>query len=1049
MPRQEAVLNALFAAQDELNEGIAICDKGCVILANEALSNLSGVAREKLMSGIRIADLFAGDDESKVRKALRAVSGAGTQLFEAEMFGSTREPFDVKVAVRGIPGSSHLLVSVRDISGRKQADREIHLLAQAVASTRECFLISDMEGKILFANDALIALYGYLRDELFGKHIDELRASNDSMEPFRAMREGALNGGWHGELLDRTKEGKLIHVELWLSAIMSPRGEPVAMVAVSHDVSERDQARRIQDSVTRISAVAQSGATLVEVLRLIHGVVATLMHAESFSIALLDPALNLVSFPYALDRDQPAPSPRPLGMELTDLVLKTGSPVSAPAKRACAMAEEGVIILQGQPAVDWLGVPLMVGTSCQGAIVVQSYDENVHFAETDLDLLRFVSSQVAGVIERVRAEELLRQSEEKFRTLFERAKDAIFLLRGIQFIDFNRNAMEMFRARRTDLLNMSPLDFSPEVQPDGSASAAKGTALYRAALLGEPQDFEWQYRRTDGSLFDAEISLNRIDVGGEPLMQAIVRDVTDRKRAEDALRKYEFIANTTGDLMTLVDREYRYVAANNAYCRAQGKDRSELVGRTMSEVWGAKLFASTLKPAVDSCLLGRMVNYQATFRFPSDKFKIYDVTYSPYCQQDDGGTVTHVVVVSHDITDRRLAEQALSREELRLKANLRLSQMQDSSMMELCDVALEEATRLTRSSAGYIATLSEDCASASVIAVPQPAHFRADVHDTVMLTGQERWAESLRRRCPVLSTSGAGGEERSWPIARNPIGRSLHIPVFEGGTVVALAGVANKDEEYTDSDIHQLTLFMNSAWQILQQKRAKDQLRSSLDEKEVLLKEIHHRVKNNLQVISSLLNLQSNYVCDIQDMEIFRESQNRIRSMALIHEKLYQSGSVSRVDFPQYARSLATTLFRSYRSADSNVRLDVEFGNVSLGIDLAVPCGLIINELLSNALKHAFPNGRTGAILLGFTENNGLITLTIKDDGVGFPASVDFRNPDTLGLQLVNTLTSQIGGTLELESSGGTTIQVSFASGEEKHRGASGALAGEAPARHF
>ena len=218
---------------------------------------------------------------------------------------------------------------------------------------------------------------------------------------------------------------------------------------------------------------------------------------------------------------------------------------------------------------------------------------------------------------------------------------------------------------------------------------------------------------------------------------------------------------------------------------------------------------------------------------------------------------------------------------------------------------------------------------------------------------------------------------------------------MEGGTVVALAGVANKESGYTESDVHQLTLFWNSVWQILQQKRARDQLRSSLDEKEVLLKEIHHRVKNNLQVVSSLLNLQSGYVRDQNDVEMFRESQNRIRSMALIHEKLYQSGNVSLVDFPQYARSLATTLFRSYRAGEGNVSLEVDFGDVSLGIDAAVPCGLIINELLSNALKHAFPAGRGGKVTLGLRAQGGMMRLTVKDDGIGFPRGVDMARPES------------------------------------------------------
>ncbi|HTO94653.1 MAG TPA: histidine kinase dimerization/phosphoacceptor domain -containing protein [Bacteroidota bacterium] len=625
-----------------------------------------------------------------------------------------------------------------------------------------------------------------------------------------------------------------------------------------------------------------------------------------------------------------------------------------------------------------------------------------------------------------RAERELEQSEEKRRVLFEAGNDAILLVNDSRIVECNERACAMFGADRNGILGRSPLDFSPARQPDGPASHMRLVELSLAALAGAKQTFDWQFERHGGAVFDAEVALSPVELSGVALLQMMIHDITDRKQAEDALRKYEFIANTAGSLMTLVDREYRYVAANNAYCQAQGKERRELIGHTMGELWGEELFQSTLKPAVDACLLGRTVNYEATFRFPKDRVKVYDVTYYPYWHQEAGWYVTHVVVVSHDITERRLAEQTLSREEARLKANLRLSQMPDASLREMCGVALAEGARLTGSATGYLATLADDRKTVALLLASGGESGLPEERGDVSLPLAGRWADAFRRRTAVRLEGSAPDASDCWPCAGMPIARTLHVPVMDGDRVVALAGVANKDAEYTDADVHQLTLFMNSVWQILQQKRNRDQLRSSLDEKEVLLKEIHHRVKNNLQVISSLLSLQSTYVRDTADAEIFRESQNRIRSMALIHEKLYQSGSVSRVDFPMYARSLATTLFRSYRSAESNVRLEVDFGDVALGIDAAVPCGLIINELISNALKHAFPAGRGGTITLALRERDGKMRLSVRDDGIGFPDRLDVRRPASLGLQLVNTLVAQIGGVLEVDRSAGTEFRIAF-----------------------
>jgi len=200
---------------------------------------------------------------------------------------------------------------------------------------------------------------------------------------------------------------------------------------------------------------------------------------------------------------------------------------------------------------------------------------------------------------------------------------------------------------------------------------------------------------------------------------------------------------------------------------------------------------------------------------------------------------------------------------------------------------------------------------------------------------------------------------------------------------------------------------------------------TSLKEKEVLLKEIHHRVKNNLQVISSLLNLQSGAVSDQRALEQLRESQHRIRSMALIHERLYQSKNLASIDFDEYVKSLCSYLIRSYNP--QCVRLEITIGRISLPINAAIPCGLIINELVSNALKYAFKGGTEGTIDVGMelTADKKAI-LTVRDTGVGFPDGLDFRNTQTLGMQLVNTLTAQINGTIALDRKNGTAFSITF-----------------------
>ena len=203
---------------------------------------------------------------------------------------------------------------------------------------------------------------------------------------------------------------------------------------------------------------------------------------------------------------------------------------------------------------------------------------------------------------------------------------------------------------------------------------------------------------------------------------------------------------------------------------------------------------------------------------------------------------------------------------------------------------------------------------------------------------------------------------------------------------------------------------------ITERRRAEEIIQASLREKEALLKEIHHRVKNNLQVTSSLLRLQAAAINDDAVRAMFEETENRIRSMALVHEKLYQSSNLSRIDLGDYIRSLGELLFRSSAISPDTVRLEVS-GSTFLSIDTAVPCGLIVNELLSNALKHAFPGGREGLIRVTLDERPGrLIALDVQDDGVGLPPGFDSDRTGTLGLMLVQGLVQQIDGTMSMKS---------------------------------
>lgn len=454
--------------------------------------------------------------------------------------------------------------------------------------------------------------------------------------------------------------------------------------------------------------------------------------------------------------------------------------------------------------------------------------------------------------------ESLRESEERYRLMADNVTDLIsrHSAQGV-FLYASPASRQLLGYRPEELLGtsaygyMNPEDAEQARSSDNDAGVflSAGTLLYRI-------------RKKDGVeiWFETTAKPVRHPFTGEVQeVIAVSRDVTGRRWTEEVLRRYEFIANASREFMTLINRGYVYEAANDAYCRAHGRDRVDIVGKTVADVWGEEAFREIIKGYLDQCFEGDDVHYERWFDFGDRGRRFVAVNYYPYRSQD--GSVTHCVVVSHDLTAR---------------------------------------------------------------------------------------------------------------------------------------------------------------------KEAEDRLAGSLKEKETLLKEIHHRVKNNLQVISSLLNLQSASIENRETKELVRESQNRVRSMALIHEKLYQSESLAEVDFAEYLRNLTRDLFRSYSAGGIMLKLQAE--EIRLDVDTAIPCGLIVNELVSNALKYAFPQGRGGDLHISFSRiSRERFALTVTDTGVGLPREIDVKNPKTLGLQLVSMLVNQLHGTLDVVTDSGTTFMVTFA----------------------
>jgi PAS domain S-box-containing protein len=630
---------------------------------------------------------------------------------------------------------------------------------------------------------------------------------------------------------------------------------------------------------------------------------------------------------------------------------------------------------------------------------------------------------------RKKMEVALREAEENYKGIFEHA------VMGIAKCTAEGSFVSVNPALARIYGYSSPEELLAEM-------ATRGGQLYLDPLRreelasqlrqnNEVSGFESQVVRKDGtSVWVSENVQTARDADGKISYYIItVEDVTARKQAEKELRLLANTITCAKDCFVLSDLEGKILFVNEALLSMYGYNDQDLLGKDVTVLLSPETPASLMKEIYSTASAGW--NGELTHR-RKDGTDIPVELWVSVVWSDSGEPIAHVGV-ARDISGRKRTEESLRLNESRLETLLRLNEMTGASVNQITDFALEEGVRLTKSKIGYLAFMNEDETVLTMHAWSKSAMDECQMREKPQvyplgLTGL--WGETARQRKPLIINDYEMPNplKRGLPPGHIPIKRHLGIPVFDGEKIVAVAGVANREEEYGDSDVRQLTLLMEGMWLLVQRQRAEQKIRTSLKEKEILLKEIHHRVKNNLQIISSLLNLQTGQVKDLHLLEMLRESQNRIRSMALIHERLYRSADLSRVDFGHYVNELITFLVRSYARDSRLFTLHVDVQEVSLGVDVAIPCGLILNELVSNCLKHAFPHGRQGEILVMLRKEREGYLLRVRDDGIGLPPDIDVKKAESLGLQLVETLSTQIGATVEVATAPGqgTTFSIEF-----------------------
>jgi PAS domain S-box-containing protein len=463
----------------------------------------------------------------------------------------------------------------------------------------------------------------------------------------------------------------------------------------------------------------------------------------------------------------------------------------------------------------------------------------------------------------------------------------------------------------------------------------------------------------------------------------------DRQQAEEARLQLASIVESSDDAIISKTLDGIIVSWNSGAERIYGYSAEEVKGCSVS------ILIPRERPNEEPQILARIkqgehIEHYETVRMRKDG-KLINVSLSISPIKDAAGKIIGVSKIARDITQRKRAEEAL-----------RESQARFAGILDIAGdaiISVNATQRITLFNQGaekiFGYTAAEVLGQPLDLLLPSRFH-RVHSQHVVDLAKSFSQARKMGERCEIFGYRKNGTE----------------FPA---------------EASISKLDLGEEKVFTVILRDITQRKQAEEKIKASLKEKEVLLKEIHHRVKNNLQIVSSLLKLQSSYSKDPQALEMFKESQSRIRSMALIHEKLYQSQDLSKVSFAEYIGNLAANLFRSYEINSTAINLKINVENIFLEIDVAVPCGLIINELISNSLKYAFPDESKGKIQIDlYCDNEREITLIISDNGIGLPKDFDFQNPETLGLQLVNNLVEQLEGTIEINGNNGTEFKITF-----------------------
>lgn len=995
---------------DSLSIGVVIHDQGKVLLANSFALKMGGI-NENAKKGLDLFQFLNPEEKSIADNRIKKVlTGQDTKPVVYTITNALNQKLFVRVSATPVffNGKKVIQISAEDLTQEillekerqraqkaettneqlqheieqriiteKQLEQTKNYLRLLINSSLDMISANDRNGLITEINEAGLKTFGYKTSELIGKPANIL--FSDKNPQYEANRFLIKHGYYRGEVINKRKNGEEFISFLSASILKNDKGEIIGTMGISRDITEQKEQQRLleekQDQIVKQSARLNA-----------------IFESSSHLVWTVDRNLNITSF----NSNYAAVVKEKYGIE-----VKTNESVQSKIKDK-----------QRKEAYSNFWKPLYEKAFNGETVKTERHDLmeggneayriiylNPIYSDGEVVEISCLANDITDI---KKYEKQIIEQSSKLKAIFENGNQLFWTVnKNRELVTFNNRYSEAIH----DIYGFYPIQGK-----ELNAAGKEKVEHHYYDFWGEKYKEVFENKKTINFVTERSTSQNKkiyrqiflypifddkseiIEVGGMGL------DITDLKyyqeKTVDQAAKLNAIIDNSHHKIWSINTNFELTSINKNY-----RDFIESVFGVVPKIGDAmnkepfistnennEIFSQNAKRVLNgetSEFIYSVVNKRGE--------KIWFETFlAPI--KDKEGNVVEISAIANDISLRVQMEEEKNRQTALIKAIF------DSSSHLI--FTINKNYEITSFNKNYY-------------------HHVKQNHNAETFVGKSLLSGGLKKDAPQEFVEWkerhdsviAGKPSYYKNMAVRPDGEVIYFETFLDP--VYLPGGEIEEVSYISLDI-------------TDKYKAEKELTNSLKEKDILLKEVHHRVKNNLQVISSILNLQSTYVKDEKTLYILRECQNRIKSMAFIHEALYQNKNFSEIPFNEYLSMLVKNLFHSYNIDNVNVKLNFDIDEVFLNLDTSIPCGLIVNELVSNSFKYAFPDKKQGFIFISLKQKNNDVTLIIKDNGVGLPNEVDFRNTESLGLQLVVTLVEQIGGVIKLDSTSGTKFEITF-----------------------